>query len=304
MKEEHPLPQERESRRWRFGRGVRFRRRRRLTNIAILPTLITLGNLVCGTLSLFYAADGFARAAARPAEAMQLFQSAAWFILLAMVFDALDGRVARMTRTASTFGAMLDSLCDLVSFGVAPAFLVHSMCRTAEFAYVHERLVNVVCVFYAVCTAVRLARFNVETSPDLKSHLEFTGLPSPASAGVVAAAVIPWSAYQDFHFLTVVSRILLKGLPVVMLVLAVLMISRVHYAHVLNKIFRGYRPFVVFVEVCLVGVLSILFHEFAIFLAFVGYAVSGPVLWIRTRLTRREPVQAPEFPSSRDETLF
>lgn len=288
---------ERETKRWRLGRGSRPKRRR-LTSIALLPTLITLGNLACGLLSLFYAAEGFAVSRRdfvfRSETPESFYAQSAWFILLAMIFDALDGRVARLTRTASNFGAQLDSLCDLVTFGVAPAFLVHSLCTAGQFARLPHHLVTTVCVFYAICAAVRLARFNIETTSDLSSHLQFAGLPSPASAGVVAASLLPWTAASGFPFLETLSSLLLRSMPIVTFLLGILMISRLRYTHVLNRLFRGLRPFVVFVELSLFVLLAALFHEFAIFLAFVGYALSGPFLWARSRLLRREGLdQAP-----------
>ena len=109
---------------------------RPIRTVAVFPTLFTLGNLVCG----FFAIVVASRVDAPTQESLELFGrawtcrtrptacSAAWLIFLAMVFDALDGYVARLSRTASDFGAELDSLCDVVSFGVAPAFLLVKMC--------------------------------------------------------------------------------------------------------------------------------------------------------------------------------
>lgn len=288
------VKKKRKKRTWRF-------RRRRLKNVAILPTLITLGNIVCGTIAIFRTALGFSKAGAGQAEAANgEFYAAAWFILLAMVFDALDGRVARLTKTASNFGAQLDSLCDLVSFGVAPAFLVYCICRENPFP---ERLVTVLCIFFVICAVVRLARFNIETTTDIKTHMDFSGLPSPASAGVIAASVLPWTAFKEHGFLDAIRSVVATGLPFITLFLAVLMISRIGYPHVLNKLFRGPRPFFVFVEVILVGILVVLFHEFAIFLAFTGFAVSGPAWWIRQRLRRSRTETEPEG-APQEESLF
>src|SRR3990170_3286147 len=100
-------------------------------------------------------------------------------VLFAIVFDWLDGYVARLARTASDFGAQLDSLCDVVSFGVAPGFLLVKMCP--RFTYLHSHAIWVIAASYAACAALRLARFNVETTDD-DEHLHFNGLPSPAAA--------------------------------------------------------------------------------------------------------------------------
>ena len=118
----------------------------------------------------------------------------AWLIFLAMVFDALDGYMARLAKSASEFGAELDSLCDMVSFGVAPAFLLVKMCP--QFSFLHKEAVWVIAASYAVCAALRLARFNVETS-DEDDHMSFRGLPSPAAAASVAGFAILFHTLRD-----------------------------------------------------------------------------------------------------------
>ncbi len=277
---------------WRWSR-----RPRRLRHIALLPAFLTLANGVCGFLALVKTGEGLTLASRSPAQEAA-FHFAAYLILMAMIFDALDGKVARMTRTASNFGAQLDSLCDLVTFGCAPAFLVFAICRTTSF--LPDRVVEVAAILYVMCALIRLARFNVETTPDDKSHQEFAGLPTPAAAGVIAAAVIPWTAFPDWA----VSRIILKSLPIFAVLLAVLMVSRVRYIHLVNRLFKGFRPFVTLVELILVFVLLALLHEFALFLAFFLYALIGPTLWIRRRLSRKTvPESLPQAPD-RDETLF
>src|SRR5581483_9814286 len=105
-----------------------------------------------------------------------------WLIFLAMIFDALDGHVARLAKTSSDFGAQLDSLCDVVTFGVAPAFLLVKMCPSQTF--LHSGRVWMIAASFAACAALRLARFNAETHED-DDHLNFTGLPSPAGAAAI-----------------------------------------------------------------------------------------------------------------------
>lgn len=261
---------------------------RRLRQIALLPTLITLGNAVCGFISILKAHE-------------EKYEQAAWFILIAMLFDALDGRVARAMKMTSQFGTQLDSLCDLVTFGIAPAFLVYALC-SAEPGTFHYRIIFAVTAFYASCTVIRLARFNVETAPDLKSHMSFSGLPSPAAAGVIAASVIPWTEWPESLSL---ARILGSALPVATFTLGLLMVSRLRYAHLLNKLFHGYHPFIMLVEVSLVILLLVLFHEFAIFAGFLGYALFGPIQWLRTRAVRKpSPLTESGYPQEPNEPLF
>ena len=234
------------------------------------------------------------------------FQQAAWLILAAMVFDALDGFVARMTRTTSPFGAQLDSLCDLVTFGVAPGFLVLAVARsTTELSpFMRDRLVPAVCILYAMCALIRLGRFTIETAPDESSHREFSGLPSPAAAGLIAGAVLPTRMLMGE--IPELAVILKATLPALAFAAAVLMVSRIRYAHLVNRFLRGRRPFVTLLELALVVSLSYLFRELVFFLAFFGYAVTGPVLWLRNRFQRktaRVPAAAPVRPE-RDESLF
>ncbi|HZN61207.1 MAG TPA: CDP-diacylglycerol--serine O-phosphatidyltransferase [Planctomycetota bacterium] len=262
-------------------------RRRRVRTVAILPTLITLGNAICGLFAIIYIAKGMGL---QGAAASSQFQNAAYLILVAMIFDALDGKVARMTQTASNFGTQLDSLCDFLTFGVVPAFLTYGLCHDGAFGY---RAVLVVSAFYLCLAGTRLARFNVETGTDEKYHREFTGLPTPAAAGVVATIVIPWAVFETkWPPAANVSAFLTEGLPVIIFALGILMVSRVPYPHFLNKLMRGPRPFVTLVEIAVILLLVVLFHQFALFLGFMGYAVIGPILWVRSRLLRRPPVGA------------
>jgi CDP-diacylglycerol---serine O-phosphatidyltransferase len=260
-------------------------RRRRVRSVAILPTLITLGNAICGLFAIIYIAKGMGLSGG-PANAE--FEKAAYLVLVAMIFDALDGKVARMTRTASNFGTQLDSLCDFFSFGVVPAFLTYGLAHDGPFG---NQVLFVVCAFYMCLAATRLARFNVETGTDEKFHREFTGLPSPAAAGVVATIVIPWGAAIEGKWAVTeaLNWWLTGSLPIIVFILGILMVSRISYPHFLNKMLRGPRPFVTFVEITVIVLLVVIFHQFALFIGFMGYAIVGPVLWARSRIFRRAP---------------
>jgi CDP-diacylglycerol---serine O-phosphatidyltransferase len=174
--------------------------------VIIIPSALTLGNLFFGIWAMVAASRG-------------QFMTAAWLIVLAGLADTLDGRVARVTRTGSRFGAELDSLVDAISFGVAPAFvLYHLFLQDASWGWVAA-------FFYTAACVIRLARFNVEQAGHAK--VAFHGLPSPA-AGMTLATFYPFSQTDFFaqHF---------AGLPwpsimvVMMLTLAMLMMSHVLY---------------------------------------------------------------------------
>ena len=263
------------------GRRWGFRRPRRLRTVALLPTLITLGNGVCGVAAIFKIG-----LALQGDKSELYFKQAAWLILVAMIFDALDGFVARMTRTTSSFGAMLDSLCDLITFGVAPGFLVFGVTRTPDGPdFVRDQVIPAVGVLYAMCALIRLARFTVETTPDESSHREFAGLPSPAAAGVVAAGVL---ASMSRQVTNADMRMVLAGaIPGLAFATAILMVSRVKYAHVINKLLRGKHRFVTLIEIALAVTLGVVFKEAAVFLAFFAYGASGPLLWVKRHLSRR-----------------
>src|SRR5262245_13615524 len=231
-----------------------------MKRIAIVPTLFTLGNGVCG-----FAAITFAARIPRVTVGAGLDfgnQEISWLwwsalmILLAMVFDMLDGRVARMARWTSDFGAQLDSLCDAISFGVAPAFLLLKLCSDSdrlEASDVWMKGLWMIAVLYVMCAIMRLARFNVENDHSPDSHMWFKGLPSPAAAGAVGSSAILrhelrtdwWS--DILSWLSVDPRWLEEmidlGLPLATVALAILMVSKVRYPHLANQMFRGRRDF-------------------------------------------------------------
>jgi CDP-diacylglycerol---serine O-phosphatidyltransferase len=271
---------------------------RPLRPISVLPTLFTLGNLVCGFFAIVVASRVAApdeSALAAPGDPRDLMLSAS-LIFLAMVFDALDGYVARLSRTASDFGAQLDSLCDLVTFGVAPAFLLVKMCPS--FAYQHRHEVWAIAAGYAACAALRLARFTIETG-DEDEHLQFSGLPSPAAAAAIAGFAIMFHTLRQpdnpLPYAAGLDAVLQAVLPVFAVLVALLMVSRVPYPHVVNQVFRGQRSFghVVAVVFAMVAVMAVRGYSVPIICgAFVFY---GPAKLLWNRLARRKQQEEPLF---------
>ena len=164
-------------------------------------------------------------------------------VLLAMVADMLDGRLARMSQSTSSFGGQLDSLCDMVSFGVAPAFLMLKLVenklelRTVVCGGFLHRFIWLAAVVYIACAAIRLARFNVENEENEAAHMSFVGLPSPGAAGVIVSLVI----FQQDEFPAL--DLLVYLLPFITLGVALLMVSQIRYPHVLNAYLTGKKPF-------------------------------------------------------------
>ncbi|HEX3599484.1 MAG TPA: CDP-diacylglycerol--serine O-phosphatidyltransferase, partial [Lacipirellulaceae bacterium] len=222
--------------------------------IAVLPTLFTLGNLVCGFFAIVVLAriEKPATPDSEPAtqitlpihsteEIKGLFDSddpthnlmlSGALILLAMFFDAVDGQVARITRGSSDFGAQLDSLCDLVSFGVAPAILLVKMCP--QFAFFHREGIWFIAAVFACCAALRLARFNVETDSE-DDHTMFAGLPTPAAAATIGSfALLSYFLRNEAAIVTHANFVtydwyMQRTVPFFAILIAILMVSRIPY---------------------------------------------------------------------------
>jgi CDP-diacylglycerol--serine O-phosphatidyltransferase len=264
---------------------------RRIRTLALLPTLFTLGNLVCGFFAIVVAARVDAPLEVVPADlALQNAANCAlagWLIFAAMIFDALDGHVARLTGNAGDFGAQLDSLCDLVTFGVAPGFLLVKLCP--DFAYDHRRAVWIIAATFAVCAALRLARFNVETSDD-DDHMRFSGLPSPAAASVIASYAILLNALQQpdgrLLYAERIYAVLQGVLPFLALLVAVLMVSRIGYPHLVNQLVRGQRSFNHLVLVVFALVVVTLARSYAPAVLTTAFALYGPVRFVWLEATQ------------------
>ena len=250
--------------------------------IALIPTLLTLGNGFCGFVAIAKALDAVMYAGS-PVFGEKLVQ-AAWLIFLAMVFDALDGRVARLTQQTTEFGAQLDSFTDLISFGVAPAVMVKVIFEQgmiqANLSY-SVKLTLLLTALYTICSVLRLARFTVDTTPEDHAHHLFMGLPTPAAAGTIAASVLfLYHGDQTFSFMEKPEVLLSikKGLLFLPPLLGLLMMSKIEYVHFFNRFVRGRKTFNFLVQGILVLFLVAFWHEVAILLCFLAYLASGPVM--------------------------
>lgn len=194
-----------------------------------LPTLFTAGNVFLGFLSIFQTFEGAMKTAAGDPTAAINFDNAAKFIGLCVAFDGLDGRIARMTNTVSDFGREMDSLADVIAFGLAPAALAFIwgvyFVDANSGPILREHLLQIgyfLAFLFLLCGAMRLARFNVQTNPVPKNpgrpdRKYFVGLPIPAAAGMIAAVVyFVGSGALDGWFFTVAWLILLGLLSFLM----------------------------------------------------------------------------------------
>jgi CDP-diacylglycerol--serine O-phosphatidyltransferase len=223
-------------------------------------------------------------------------------VFLGMAFDAVDGSLARLTRSTSDLGAQLDSLADVVTFGVAPAFM---MLRMVSLYYgpadgatetilgpdtgnLYARLCWSVAAVYICCTALRLARFNAEVrSAKEEDHLYFKGLPSPGAGGTVASLIV---LHQHLLHETpgieeglAFARAAALGIPFVTVLVAIAMISNIRYQHFSNRVLRARRGFHSLLRIVLPVIIALWWPVQALAAGFVIYALSGPVMSIFRR---------------------
>lgn len=275
-------------------RLLRRVRRQRLKYITILPSLITTVNGVCGFTAIIFASKGAELGVGAASANSQIpfftfgsttyFAMAGYMILVAMIADMLDGRLARKVKSTSSFGGQLDSLCDIVSFGVAPAFLMlktleHNLNGTgfAEGSFLH-RSVWLASAAYMSCAAIRLARFNVENEEDESAHMSFIGLPTPAAAGVVVSLII---LHQE-KLQTLDA--LLYVLPFVALGISILMVSRIRYPHIPNQYLKGKKPFGYLIRVLLLLAFLVSYPQPALVVIFCGFAATSFGKWLYFRV--------------------
>jgi len=272
-------------------------KKRRLKYIAVLPSFITLMNGACGFIAIVFAC--------RSAEVrwniffirnfnMTSYALAGYMIFLAMIADVMDGRVARLTRTTSSFGGQLDSLSDAISFGIAPPFLmmkvverhIENLSFSNRFSLLVGRGIFFSAIFYAMCAIVRLARFNVENDENEAAHMNFAGLPSPAAAGVVVSLVIIQQqilpritsrapdSMRTFEFITI------SALPIITFLSGILMVSRIRYPHLANQLLRGRKSLAMLLLLFACGILIIWNLQLAMVIGFCGFALFGVFRWL------------------------
>ena len=237
--------------------------------VYLLPNLITAGGIFAGFYVIIASTDGY-------------YERAAWFILLAAIFDGLDGKVARLTGTTSKFGVELDSLADVISFGVAPGVLLYHWALRP-----FGKLGWLAAFLYVICGALRLARFNVQVST-VESR-RFVGMPIPAAACIVATCVLLFYELGGTGTIKMVSMVFLVFL------LAFLMVSNIKYLSLKDpELFRR-QPFMMLVLAIFLLIVIVAKPEVMLFLIGMAYLASGPVAYLvnkRKTGTDKEPDQA------------
>jgi CDP-diacylglycerol--serine O-phosphatidyltransferase len=244
--------------------------------VSLLPSLFTMGNMFCGYACIVYAMRGD-------------FETAAPFIGIAVVLDMLDGRIARLTGTASDFGVELDSLADVISFGVAPAIL--------SFAWGLQplgRLGYAAGFLYVSAAALRLARFNIQSAA-VTDKRYFVGMPSPPAAGIAASTVYVYPyGLHDYR----------AALPALAMVLipAVLMVSTIRFRSFKTIDLKMRRPYTVLFLIAL-GIMAIATHpKIALIVIAYSYLASAFVGMAISRVRHHRVAQVPAPAEAQSET--
>lgn len=252
----------------------------------VIPTAFTAANVGMGFLAVLYSIRGFQVVASNPELSASYFNYAAVAIGLAILFDTLDGRVARMTRTATEIGVQFDSLADVLTFGIAPIALIYSWAIAATFPEsTSEYGLGVFLLFmYLMCGAFRLARFNLQATRPRVLHegtpkldkKNFVGLPIPPAAGLMASIVhfapMPLSTYGEgmARFYTLLMMVLIA-------VLGVLMVSTLRYSS-MKTVGTGRRNLYIVLLIAAVGMLVWLYSRWVLLIVSVAY-VSHGLFW-------------------------
>jgi CDP-diacylglycerol--serine O-phosphatidyltransferase len=245
--------------------------------IYILPNLITLSSMFAGFYSIV-------------ASLNSDYERAAWAIMIASVFDVLDGWVARITHTATRFGIEMDSLADVISFGVAPGVLIYTWTLSS-----FGKIGWLGSFFLVACAALRLARFNVQMGSAEKKH--FTGLPTPASALVIATTVL---AYEEIiHILEHLKLVQLADVVVkdywvlaLTFMLAGLMVSNITYHSLKEANLKERRPFGILVIIAAFLAVVAYHPELVLFLVSISYVVVGLLEALFKLFKRQKPAAA------------
>ncbi|HKX27859.1 MAG TPA: CDP-diacylglycerol--serine O-phosphatidyltransferase [Blastocatellia bacterium] len=272
--------------------------------IYIIPSAFTIGNILCGFYAVISSIKGYQLLPST--DATLLFDNAARAIGFAVLLDSLDGNIARMTKTTSEFGVELDSIADVLSFGIGPAILAYTWGYGSTPGL--ERFAWGISFFFLICGALRLARFNVmaraprfsqgANTPKLDKRY-FVGLPIPAAAGMLASIVhfapVPLPSFEG-ELLQRYSWLLLAG----MTALAILMVSTVRYASFKNVSLRSNKPFITLPLLSLM-VAGIWFYSQWLLLGLVSlYVIHGPLLklWGFINRLRRPMPKVDDSPAS------
>jgi CDP-diacylglycerol--serine O-phosphatidyltransferase len=299
-------PSDRSTKAQRREKRAERRRQRIVASISVLPSLLTLSNGLLGFAAIAVATrqeTAFPTALSNQALAI-------WLLVGAMLCDMLDGRVARMTHVTSDFGGQLDSMCDVISFGLAPAIIMlrttvltmhEALGAQAQGHRMFERAIWCCAATYVACAVVRLARFNVENEPDESAHMDFKGLPSPGAAAGLLSLILLFEHLRNKSGGGWLANSLLKAdwfdgpwllsvicilLPIVTVLIGLLMVSQFPYVHLLNQYVRGKKPVGYLVKMILMVLLIVIMPLVTLTVATQVFVFSAPIKAILAKARR------------------
>ena len=240
----------------------------------LAPSLFTLGNMACGFYALLSSVRGE-------------FMSSAYAIITGMVFDALDGRVARLVHGESSFGVEFDSMADFLTFGVAPAHMMYAFILKDYGAWGYP-----MAFMYALCGGLRLARFNATAHSGLGSKTHFTGLPIPGGAGFLASFVLLYQIIEEgrpagqWKFLMDQIPSLYGLAPAMTVIIALLMVSTIPYPAFKQPGILRPKSLTAILLLFIIGFVLFYYPLMVLFIVFSVYVLLGPVSWTARSIGR------------------
>lgn len=282
---------------------VKYGNVRDAARIYLLPNFFTAGNMCCGFLSLCKCIE--AKSAATVAAANDLYMMAVYLIFGACIFDLFDGRMARMFKRESMFGAEFDSIADTVSFGVAPAFLVYFLIfdpgRSNSFDWFNDFIANagqIVGFVYLLCAGIRLAKFNVLTNPLIPGNekkspaSDFMGIPSPVAAAITASFVLLLTRLNYDENAIETATALKTWLPIIllptMLLVSILMVTNIPYPTFKHIDWNSKAKAQAFIFIILFIIIAARFHIFAVPAALLIYVFYGLIRAAKNKIFKKK----------------
>ncbi|MDG2422468.1 MAG: CDP-alcohol phosphatidyltransferase family protein [Phycisphaerales bacterium] len=282
----------------------------RIGPTGVWPTLFTLGNLIAGFSAIYFAAKPLDYEGPWGWSSLTV---AGALVLIGMFLDSVDGSVARLTNAVTNFGGMLDAVVDMVTFGVAPAFIILNLMSqyvgaegtiaiiSPDTGHSLGKLCWAIAAIYVSCAALRLARFAVETNGgQLGDHLFFRGLPTPGAAGSLVGLVLlhehlmKLSGGESGTIITWIAGLIVIIIPIMSLVTSLTMVSVIPYRHLTNQYLRVRRSFGYTARVIMLLCLMLWFFQETLAVIFFAYVLSGPIALLNDR-SRMLPGEAEDL---------
>ena len=233
--------------------------------IYIIPSIFTITNIVAGFFSLHYSISSN-------------FSAAAWAIIVAILMDIADGKIARAMRAESSFGVELDSLADFLSFGIAPVVLMYQLNLSSM-----GKIGFAIAVFFIIASALRLAKFNSSAIINGETKTHFEGLPTAAAGGIIASFVLSYELYdtgteltaKNIKLLTKKMPLFFDAMPFLMVIISIFLISKIKYSNFKRLNFAKPHSFQLLVLLIVSIILIFTYPQNTIFIIYILYFLSG-----------------------------